>query len=51
MIDAMLDEQVEALSAQGFIARNGDTISTKAVFKAGELTLNGKPFNPMAVMQ
>ena len=43
-------QQIDALSAQGFITQDKGMISSKIVFANGELTVNGKPFNPMAAL-
>lgn len=43
----MFSQQVEALSAQGFLKRDAGILSTRFAFKGGELTVNGLPFNPM----
>lgn len=39
---------LEELIAQGFVLREGTLLKTKAVFSKGQLTLNGKPFDPSA---
>lgn len=38
--------QVAMLTEQGYLNREKDLIETSMAFKAGQLTVNGKPFNP-----
>ncbi|MCU7812202.1 MAG: YdgA family protein [Candidatus Thiodiazotropha sp. (ex Notomyrtea botanica)] len=42
-------QQVAMLSEQGYLQREGQLIKTNMAFKAGQLTVNGKPFNPGAM--
>ncbi|MCV2217137.1 YdgA family protein [Thauera sp. Sel9] len=46
---AQLDAQLGALEAQGYLQRNGGIVKTQAAFRQGQLTVNGKPFNPLAL--
>lgn len=41
------EEQLSALEAKGFLTRSEKTVSTRAAFKNGELTVMDKPFNPL----
>lgn len=41
-------EQLGAYVDQGFVERNGAILHTTVAFANGQLTVNGKPFNPMA---
>lgn len=49
MVVAELERKLQQLSGQGFITRDGGVVKTTLVFKAGQLTVNGHPFNPMAM--
>lgn len=40
MVNAMIDQA----ASEGFVVRQGDYVSASADFKAGQLTVNGKPF-------
>jgi len=42
-------QQAADLAAQGYITRENGTIRSKVAFGNGQLTVNGKPFNPMAM--
>jgi len=37
------------LEAQGYLQRQGDQVKTSAAFAQGQLTVNGRPFNPLAM--
>jgi uncharacterized protein YdgA (DUF945 family) len=39
-------QQVAMLSEQGYLIREGNQLKSKAAFKQGQLTINGKPFVP-----
>lgn len=41
-------QQVAVLGDQGYLKREANMIKTSMSFKAGQLTINGKPFSPMA---
>lgn len=41
------EEKLAPLVQQGFILRESGILSSKLDFKGGQLTVNGKPFNPM----
>jgi len=45
----MLDQQLAGLAAQGLVARDNGQVKSKVEFRAGQLTVNGKPFNPFAM--
>lgn len=49
MVAAQFEGKLQELSGQGFITRDGGVIKSTLAFKAGQLTVNGKPFNPMAM--
>ena len=46
---AQLQQQLELLEAQGYLQRQGDQVKTSAAFSQGQLTVNGRPFNPLAM--
>ena len=54
LLAAILDESktlapgLGLLESQGFIQREGDMLRVNARYAQGQLTLNGKPFDPMA---
>jgi uncharacterized protein YdgA (DUF945 family) len=41
--------QIEAFSGQGYVTREGGLVKSKIAFKNGELTVNGKPYDPAAM--
>ncbi|MFN3988583.1 MAG: YdgA family protein [Rhodocyclaceae bacterium] len=45
----MFEQQLEQFVQQGYVQRDGDRLSTRIAFKGGELTVNDKPFNPLAL--
>ncbi|MCB1953608.1 MAG: YdgA family protein [Zoogloeaceae bacterium] len=49
MIAAQFEGKLQELSGQGFITRDSGVVKSTVAFKAGQLTVNGKPFNPMAM--
>jgi uncharacterized protein YdgA (DUF945 family) len=46
---AMLQQQIAGFAEQGYIRREGGAIKSKIDFANGQLTVNGKPFNPMTM--
>lgn len=46
---AQFQAQVAMLSEQGYLTRENDLLKTSMNFKGGQLTVNGKPFNPSAM--
>jgi uncharacterized protein YdgA (DUF945 family) len=48
MLVAQFQQQVAMLTDQGYLTREGDLLKSNAVFKQGQLLVNGKPFPPMA---
>ena len=46
---AQLQQQLAMLEAQGYLQRQGDQVKTSAAFAQGQLTVNGRPFNPLAM--
>ena len=47
---AQLESQLQQLSGQGFITRENGVVKSTATLRAGQLSFNGRPFNPM-IMQ
>lgn len=45
----MLEQQLAGFAEQGYITRDGGLVRSKIEFRDGQLTVNGKPFNPMAM--
>lgn len=45
----MRQQQLTAYAEQGYVTREGGTVKSKVEFRNGQLTVNGKPFNPMAM--
>ena len=45
----MLEERLAALADQGFITRTEGVAKTKLEFRGSQLSVNGKPFNPMSL--
>lgn len=45
----MRQKQIAALAAQGYIQRDGTMVRARLEFRKGELTINGKPFDPKAM--
>jgi uncharacterized protein YdgA (DUF945 family) len=41
--------QLQPMIDQGYITRSNGTLRTQILFRAGQSTLNGKPFNPAAL--
>jgi uncharacterized protein YdgA (DUF945 family) len=46
---AMRRKQIAALAEQGYIQRDGAIIRSRLEFRDGQLTVNGKPFDPKAM--
>ncbi|MFT3760604.1 YdgA family protein [Thauera sp.] len=46
---AQFEAQLGALEAQGYLQRDGNIVKTQAAFRQGQFTVNGKPFNPLAL--
>lgn len=49
MVVAQFEGKLQQLSGQGYITRDGGVVKSTVAFKAGQLTVNGQPFNPMAM--
>lgn len=47
--DTLRPEQVAAFAEQGYITRDGKLLRSKITFANGQVAVNGKPFNPMAM--
>ncbi len=45
----MFAAQLEGLTGEGYVTREGGLLKAKVAFTNGQLTVNGKPFNPMAL--
>jgi uncharacterized protein YdgA (DUF945 family) len=43
-----LQQQIATMEQQGLVTRSDKVLKSKIAFKAGQLTVNGKPFNPLA---
>jgi hypothetical protein len=41
--------QLQPMIDQGYITRSNGALRTQILFRAGQTTFNGKPFNPSAV--
>ncbi len=46
MQQQMFAAQLDALSAQGYVTHTNGMLESKLVFQNGQLTINGKPFDP-----
>ena len=46
---AQLESQLQQLSGQGFITRENGVVKSTATLRAGQLSFNGRPFNPMTM--
>jgi uncharacterized protein YdgA (DUF945 family) len=42
-----MEQQVAQMTQQGYVKREGGLLKSQIEFKAGQLTVNGKPFNPL----
>ena len=49
MVAAQFEGQLQQLSGQGFINRDSGLVKSTLAFKDGQFTVNGLPFNPMAM--
>ncbi len=49
MVVAQLEGTLRQLGERGFVTRDGGLVKSTASFKAGQFTVNGRPFNPMAM--
>lgn len=47
--DTMRAEQRASFVDQGYVTRDGNILRSKIAFANGQLTVNGKPFSPMAM--
>lgn len=47
----MAEQTIATLVQQGYATLDGGLLKTRITFKAGQLLVNDKPFNPMAMMQ
>jgi len=47
----MADQTIANIVQQGYATLDGRLLKTRVTFKTGQLLVNDKPFNPMAVMQ
>jgi uncharacterized protein YdgA (DUF945 family) len=45
----MMDAQIQQMVTQGFASEKDGVVSSKIIYKDGQLLLNGKPFNSMAL--
>ncbi|HMV52561.1 MAG TPA: YdgA family protein [Rhodocyclaceae bacterium] len=45
----MLEQQLAGLAGQGLVTREGGQVKSKIEFRGGQLTVNGKPFNPFGM--
>jgi uncharacterized protein YdgA (DUF945 family) len=44
----LISAQLQQLERQGYLRRDGGSLSTSLIFRAGALTINGQPFRPLA---
>lgn len=49
MADVQFEQTLQPLTEQGFVSRADGQLSTQMAFSHGQLTVNGKPFNPAAL--
>ncbi len=49
MAQQMFLAQVDAMAQQGYVTRTNGILESKLAFAAGQLTINGKPFDPSAL--
>lgn len=45
----MIEQQLAGLAGQGLVTRDNGLVKSKIEFRAGQLTVNGKPFNPFGM--
>ncbi|ANQ86928.1 hypothetical protein dqs_3911 [Azoarcus olearius] len=43
------NRQLAAVAAQGYVSQEGGLLKSSVAFRQGQLSVNGKPFNPMAM--
>ena len=46
---AELEGKLQQLERQGFVTRNGGVVKSTLALRAGQLAVNGHPFNPMTM--
>ncbi|QDF99179.1 hypothetical protein CJ010_22875 [Azoarcus sp. DD4] len=46
---ARFNQQLAGLTAQGYVTQEAGLVKSALVFRQGQLTINGKPFNPLAL--
>lgn len=46
---AQFEHQLAGLTAQGYVTQEGGMVKSALLFRQGQLTINGKPFNPLAL--
>lgn len=49
MVEAQIEAQIHALTGKGYVERDGLVLRSTIRFRNGEMQLNGKPFDPMAL--
>ncbi len=49
MVRQMFSAQVDGLAQQGYVTRTNGILEFKLALSAGQLTINGKPFDPQAL--
>lgn len=49
MQEQMIEQQLAGFAEQGYITRANGLVRSKIEFRDGQLTVNGKPFDPMAM--
>jgi uncharacterized protein YdgA (DUF945 family) len=47
--DSLQPEQISGFVDQGYVVREGNLLHSKIAFANGQVTVNGKPFNPIAM--
>ncbi|HEX7813099.1 MAG TPA: DUF945 family protein, partial [Burkholderiales bacterium] len=47
----MREQQIARLVEQGYAVREGAMMKTRLAYQGGQVTVNGLPFDPMAMMQ
>lgn len=46
---ARFQQQLAAMTTQGYVSQEGGLVKSAVVFRQGQLSVNGKPFNPLAL--
>lgn len=46
---ARFQQQLASMTAQGYVSQEGGLVKSALVFRQGQLSVNGKPFNPLAL--